>query len=98
MTTATGQHVPLALSDRAAGASFAGVRVCLIGGQRIIRSAIQDYLRGQGVEVTKILEDELSLAAIGNGGPGRANLLVLIVSGGAFRTFFFLTCPFHSLR
>ncbi|MCL2701828.1 MAG: response regulator transcription factor [Phycisphaerae bacterium] len=99
MTTATGvtgQHVPLTLSvdravERLAGLSFAGVRVCLIGGQRIIRSVIQDYLQGQGVEVATILEDEQALLnAGGNGGLGRANLLVLIVSGGAFRTFHIL--------
>jgi len=91
MTTATGQQV-LALSaervaDRVTFSSFAGIRVCLIGGQRIIRSAIQGYLQGQGVEVARNLEDEPSLAAIGQGGLGRATLLVLIVSGGAFRTF-----------
>ena len=81
--------MPLVLApDRVTLPSFAGIRLCLVGGQRIVRSAIQDYLQSQGVEVGKILEDEQALlAAVSNGGLGRCNLLVLIISGGAFRTF-----------
>ena len=76
------------VADWAAGEALAGIRVCLVGGQRIVRSAIQEYLRGQGVEVARIFEDEQSLLnAGGYSGLGRATLLVLIVSGGAFRTF-----------
>lgn len=61
------------------------IRVCLVGGQQIVRSAIREYLQSQGVHVSSSIEDETALRNLADA--QAYNLLVLILSSGTYRTF-----------
>ena len=62
--------------------------VCLVGGKRILRSAMRELLQNQGVTVTLDVSDNDALAEwLARQGPDAVDLVVLIVPGGAFRSF-----------
>ncbi len=64
------------------------VSVCLMGGQRIVRSAIQDFLESQNLNVALQFEDETALAQhITSKGRLQADLMVLFLGAGRFRAF-----------
>ncbi len=63
-------------------------RLCLVGGKKILRQAMQQFFRARGLDVTEVVEDDLQLGEALSDDQGiSAQVLLLLVSGGPFTTF-----------
>jgi DNA-binding NarL/FixJ family response regulator len=58
-------------------------RVIVVGGQRIVRHAIDGFLAGRGVDVGRPLGTEEDLAQLLQNNPDSCDVIVLILSGAA---------------
>ncbi len=63
------------------------IRICLVGGKKILRTAIRQFFLRHGLDVVETLESENLLSSLNGSLPERADVLLLIVSGGPFTTF-----------
>lgn len=64
------------------------VTVCIVGGKRLVRMALENYLECRGLDVKATYADEEALAAALQEGPSQPfGVIILLLSGGAFRTF-----------
>lgn len=62
--------------------------VCLIGGLRIVRLAIEEFLKNQGLQVRRLCDDEKAIADYLSGGAAKTRgLIVLLVTNGALSTY-----------
>lgn len=65
-----------------------GVSACLVGGKRLVRMALERYITDRGIPVTSTFADEESLAvALRDGTSQPFGVIILLISGGAFKTF-----------
>jgi len=75
-----------AVLDQAGGAT--GVTVCLVGGKRIVRHALQHFLAAHNVAVKAACAGEADLAEfLGDEARSACDAIVLILSAGPFGTF-----------
>jgi len=76
-------------SSSSLDADVGTIRVCLVGGKRILRSAVALLLQGQHVDVRQCYADEVALAdGLRAEAGSRFDVLVLILAGvGPFGTF-----------
>lgn len=64
------------------------LKVCLVGGQQIIRRALELLLESKGISVTGIFETEEALADALESGPSQFDVaLAILTSGGPFQSF-----------
>ena len=64
------------------------IRLCLVGGKRILRSAMQQFFQAGGFDVSQVIEDDSQLGhRLQNGLADETDVMLLIVSGGPFTTF-----------
>ncbi|MFP4052581.1 MAG: LuxR C-terminal-related transcriptional regulator [Phycisphaerae bacterium] len=64
------------------------IRLCLVGGKRILRNAMQQFFRSSGFDVSQVVEDDGQLGhRLQNGLADETDVMLLIVSGGPFTTF-----------
>jgi DNA-binding NarL/FixJ family response regulator len=65
-----------------------GVSACLVGGKRLVRMALEKYIESRGIPVTSTFADEEALAAaLRENTPQPFGVIILLLSGGAFKAF-----------